>query len=158
VLIHLIRHAHAGARSKWDGPDLKRPLSKRGAKQAELIAKDLSGAGIDLFWSSEYVRCSATLVPLAKRADKAVILEHALTEHEPGPKALDVLLAAAARGKTVAACSHGDVIPAIVDEAVRRGAKLRGPSSCSKGARYELKVKHGKVAEITHVPAPDGDH
>ncbi|QXC60953.1 histidine phosphatase family protein [Aquihabitans sp. G128] len=156
MLIHLIRHAHAGSRKDWKGDDELRPLSRRGERQAEVIDRALADAGIDLLWSSRFVRCVQTLDPLAHRLGLAVDTTDDLTEGGSGPKALDALLAAAEAGHVVAASSHGDVIPEIVDEAVRRGAELHGPSSPSKAARYELTVVDGRVTHLRHVPAPDG--
>ena len=67
----------------------------------------------------------------------------------------EVLLAAVGEGRTVAACSHGDVIPEIVAAAVRRGAELVGPSTPKKGARYECDVADGRIVRLVAVAAPD---
>lgn len=154
--IHLIRHAHAGPRKAWTGPDDQRPLSERGRAQAAAIDRALAGADIDLLWSSRFVRCVETLDPLAARLGLTVATTAELTEGGAGDAALDALLAAAAEGHTVAVCSHGDVIPAIVAAALGRGATLDGPASPSKAARYELTVDQGVVTSLVHVPAPDG--
>ena len=77
-----------------------------------------------------------------------------LAEGADGTTALDELLAAAAAGSVVAACSHGDVIPMLVRAALARGAELVGPPSPKKAARYELSVTDGQVDRLTHVPAP----
>ncbi|CAN5754275.1 hypothetical protein BH23ACT2_BH23ACT2_00570 [soil metagenome] len=156
MLIHLIRHAHAGPRRAWAGPDDQRPLSERGQAQAAVIDRALADAEITLLWSSRFVRCVETLDPLAHRRGLTVATTAELTEGGSGADALDALLAAAAEGHTLAACSHGDVIPAVVAAAVGRGATLDGPASPSKAARYELTVDRGQVTHLAHVPAPDG--
>ena len=153
--IHLIRHGHAGHRSDFDGPDQQRPLTKRGRRDAEALARDLADEGIDLVWSSTFTRCRQTVAPVATAARVEVLDHDAFTEGGNGDTALDALLVAVANGHTVAACSHGDVIPRIVEVAVQRGARLHGPSSPSKGARYRIEVADGRVATLTHVPAPD---
>lgn len=155
MLLHLIRHGHAGHRSDWHADDELRPLVRRGEREAEAIAAQLTGQPIDVVWSSAYVRCRQTVEPLARDRGLEVVTHPAFTEGQAGPPALDALLAAAAEGQAVAACSHGDVIPAIVVAAVRRGATLVGPPSPAKGARYELEVVDGQVARITHVGRPD---
>ena len=43
MLIHLIRHAHAGSRKAWPGEDDQRPLSSRGLAQSKAIATTLAG-------------------------------------------------------------------------------------------------------------------
>lgn len=155
--IHLIRHAHAGSRREWKGDDAVRPLSERGWDQAEAIAAALADERIDRLLSSEYVRCVQTLEPLGRRLGLEVDAVDPLTEGGSGRKALDLLLERAGAGERVAACSHGDVIPAIVATALGRGAELDGPASLAKGARYVLAVKGGQVVRMTHVPPPDRD-
>ena len=124
--IHLVRHAHAGSRKAWDGADRDRPLSDRGWVQAEGIEKALADVGVDRVWSSAYVRCIQTLDPLAERLGLEVEVVEPLSEGGSGAEALDLLLYAARSGLTVAACSHGDVIPAVVATALGRGAQLDG--------------------------------
>jgi broad specificity phosphatase PhoE len=153
--IHLIRHGHAGHRSDFDGPDRKRPLTKKGEREAAAIARELADEGIDLVWSSVFTRCRQTVAPLAEAARVEVLDHDGFTEGGDGDVALDALLAAVAQGRTVAACSHGDVIPRVVEVAVQRGARLIGPSSPAKGARYRIDVADGRVSTLTHVATPD---
>jgi broad specificity phosphatase PhoE len=153
--LHLIRHAHAGSRSEWTEDDELRPLSDRGLRQAAAIATALTGAGIDLLLTSRYVRCRQTLEPLAAALGLPVADDALLAEGGWGNDALDALLSAVGEGRTVAACSHGDVIPAIVATAVRRGAELVGPSAPKKGARYECEVRDGQIVRLVAVPPPD---
>lgn len=157
MLIHLIRHAHAGSRSAWDGDDEQRPLSSRGEGQARAVSAALVDAGIDELWTSPSLRCRQTLVPLAEATGLEVKVVDVLDEGNDGPPALDALLAAAADGRTVAACSHGDVIPAVVAAATRRGAELDGSRSISKAGRYVCTVTDGQISHIRAVGPPDGD-
>lgn len=152
--IHLVRHAHAGSRRDWAGDDEVRPLSTKGHHQAQAIARQLIDAGIDLVWASRFLRCSQTLQPLADELGLPVADAPMLAEGAHGPEALDALLRAAGDGNTLAASSHGDVIPAVLHEAQARGATLHGPSAPRKGARYVLDVVDGAVTTITHVEAP----
>lgn len=156
MLIHVVRHAHAGSRKNWAGLDEDRPLSPRGLRQAQTVSAALRDHPIDTLWSSPYVRCNQTFLPIAEQAGLTVETVPCLAEGGSGKTALDALLAASRDGHVVAACSHGDVIPDIVAEAVRRGAYLDGPQTLSKGARYELRVEQGRVVGIQHFEAPDG--
>ena len=155
MLIHLIRHGHAGSRSDWTGDDVERPLTAKGYRQAEAIAEALAAEPIDVVRSSCYVRCRETAAPLAFQRGLAVVDHPDLAEGAYGTDALDALLVEAAAGRMVAACSHGDVIPAILQAAVRRGATLEGTADPSKGARYVLEVVDGAVTHITHHPRPE---
>lgn len=155
MLMHLIRHAHAGSRKAWKGDDRQRPLSERGTAQAQAIAGDLADAGVDTLWSSDFVRCVRTLEPLARHLSLDVETVPVLGEGADGTAALDALVAAAAGGHIVAASTHGDVVPDIVAAAVERGAHLDGPATLKKGARYEMALVDGMVTRIGHVDASD---
>lgn len=155
MLIHLVRHAHAGSRQHWEGPDRVRPLSDRGERQAGAIAEELADGGIDRLWSSAYDRCVQTFEPLGRRLGLEIEPQDDLAEGGSGAKAFEALLAAADAGHVVAACSQGDVIPAIVEEAVRRGATLDGPANPKKGARYEITVADGTPTHLHYIPPPD---
>src|SRR5690606_35714758 len=83
MIIHLVRHAHAGNRSAWTDDDSQRPLSEKGRAQATAIAAalvpelsarsaDHHGSGPVELWSSPFVRCVQTLEPLGVRLDLEV--------------------------------------------------------------------------------------
>ena len=42
MLLHLLRHAHAGDPESWNGPDAARPLSEKGREQAERLGAFLA--------------------------------------------------------------------------------------------------------------------
>jgi 8-oxo-(d)GTP phosphatase len=142
--IHLIRHAHAGDRTTWVGDDRLRPITKKGRKQSDAIASIVSKAGVDAIYSSPYVRCVQTVQPLAKATRLEVIEHEALTEGADASAALDLVTALA--GLDVALCSHGDVIPDLLDRLARRGVELRSPTGmfeCRKGSIWELTIENG---------------
>lgn len=163
MTIHLVRHAHAGSRSTWTGDDAHRPLTDRGRAQAETITEaittELAGStagGIPvMLLSSPYVRCVQTLEPLAARVHGEVVPADRLAEGVSGQAALGLLLDAIDGGTPVVACSHGDVIPAIVATALGLGATLDGDAAPRKAARYRFDVTDGRVIHITHVPRPE---
>jgi len=43
MFIHLLRHAHAGDRGAWAGPDATRPLSDKGRDQSDRLGRFLAG-------------------------------------------------------------------------------------------------------------------
>lgn len=137
------------------GDDRLRPLSDRGRQQAHEIGQIMEDVGIDALWSSAYVRCRQTMEPLAELLGMEIQDQPDLAEGASGAACLDLLLAGCAEGRTVAACSHGDVIPAAVSTALGRGAHLEGPVTLKKGARYVLHVADEVVNRIVHHPVPD---
>lgn len=62
VELCLLRHAHAGDATRWAGDDEARPLSEKGRRQAERLARHLAGAGYapDVILSSPLVRARET--------------------------------------------------------------------------------------------------
>src|SRR5829696_6179850 len=62
MLLHLLRHAHAGDPEGWDGPDAARPLSEKGRAQAERLGSFLADIGFrtDAVITSPKVRAAQT--------------------------------------------------------------------------------------------------
>ena len=66
-MIYIVRHAHAGNRSKWTGPDHKRSISPKGILQAKALTKYLAKNGARQIYTSPYLRCVQTMAPLAHK-------------------------------------------------------------------------------------------
>src|SRR5437588_2192990 len=89
--ILLVRHARAGSRKNWDGPDEERPLSKKGRRQAEGLVERLGGYPAKRVLSSPYVRCIQTVEPLAKQLGVEIEPRPELAEGAPIDAALALL-------------------------------------------------------------------
>jgi 8-oxo-dGTP diphosphatase len=61
----LVRHAEAGNKRDWSGPDAERPLSEEGWEQAAGLVDLLAGLRIERLLTSPLLRCRQTLEPLA---------------------------------------------------------------------------------------------
>ncbi|MCU1452586.1 MAG: hydrolase [Acidimicrobiales bacterium] len=156
MAIHLIRHAKAGSRQRWDQPDEKRPLSTAGAAQAEQVAEQLSGSGVTMLVASPALRCRQTLEPLGRRLGREVAVDAALAEGASGEGALEALMAMAATSPELAACSHGDVIPRVLELLARQGVDVEGGTNLPKGGRVTLDLRGGTVVRARAHPAPAG--
>ena len=75
--LYLVRHAKAGNRSKWVGPDELRPLTKSGREQADRLAGELADEPITRILSSPYVRCMQTVEPLGRKRGVEVMVSEA---------------------------------------------------------------------------------
>jgi phosphohistidine phosphatase SixA len=64
-MILLVRHAHAGEKHRWDGPDSLRPLSATGQAEAAGLVVRLEDYPVGRVLSSPTVRCQETVRPLA---------------------------------------------------------------------------------------------
>jgi phosphohistidine phosphatase SixA len=114
VPVLLIRHAIARPRDRWDGDDDLRPLTKRGREQATGLVKQLAKYRIDQIFSSPAVRCVDTVAPLAQRYKLRVVTEKRLAEGN-GELATKLLRRLARDGADVALCTHGDVVPEVME-------------------------------------------
>lgn len=150
--IRLLRHVDAGSRSKWGGPDRKRPISAKGRRQAEAVAEALSRAGVERIYSSPYQRCLQSVQPLSELVGVSVEPTPALAEGAD-PEAAYRLVEELA-GRNTVLCSHGDVIPALVRRLQRDGLGLEGPIVCPKGSIWEVEVEGGKLTTARYQAPP----
>lgn len=150
--LYLVRHAKAGERRQWTGDDLHRPLSKKGRKQSESVAKRLARLAPSDLLSSPYVRCIQTLEPLGARLRRPVTVEPRLREDEPLEPVLE-LLRDVADGAVL--CSHGDIIPATIEALEADGTELRTPVDWRKASVWVLKRnKRSRIVTATVWPPP----
>lgn len=66
VRVVLVRHADAGHRRDFDGPDIARPLSDRGVRQADRLVPLLTSFAPTRVVSASALRCAQTVEPLAR--------------------------------------------------------------------------------------------
>lgn len=127
----LLRHASAGKRTAWSGDDRLRPLDKRGRAQALALRDLLTARGVERVLSSPYLRCTQTVAPLGLE----IVLDERLAEGAPVEATLALL-----QGLTNAvACTHGDVIEAVVGRSLRKGGAV---------------VLDDELHEVEEIPAP----
>ena len=150
---YLVRHAKAGSRRDWEGPDECRPVTAAGRLQAEAIAEHLRDSPITRLLSSPYLRCVQTLEPLAKELGLEVECDDDLAEgagFEPVLTLLDEL------PDHSVLCSHGDVIPETLRALERRGLEFRGLRDTRKGSIVVLERDDtGRWARATSIGPPE---
>jgi 8-oxo-(d)GTP phosphatase len=151
--LFLVRHAQAGSRHDYGGDDdTMRPLSSRGRHQAADLAgviESIAGTLPSTIRTSPFRRCVQTIAPYGAIVDEAVEIDGRLAEGPAGPAFTWVREVASTLGARAHVwCSHGDIIPAILEMlAVEDGLDL-GPSpkvpkasiwvlDASDGARYD---------------------
>lgn len=147
----LIRHAHAGDRTRWRGPDDERPLSEKGWRQARGLVALLSEGGVARITSSPSLRCVQTVLPLAE-ARGLQVEEDARLHEGADPHAAFTALEADLRTGSVAASTHGDLLPAILDLAADRGAVLPPDVRWPKGCTWVLDHEDGQWLGARFLP------
>ena len=150
--IHMLRHAAAGGRDKWDGDDRKRPLTRKGRRQAKAIAESLADRGIERIVTSPYDRCVQSVEPLARVTGAAIEVSPALAEGPDIDAAYDLIDSLV--GYNAVVSSHGDVIPATINRLMWAGLSLTSRFYCSKGSIWEVSVESGKFTTGHYVPPP----
>jgi broad specificity phosphatase PhoE len=147
----IVRHARAGDRQRWHGPDELRPLSKRGRQQAEVLAELLADAGVERICTSPSLRCRQTVEPLAARVALPVEDDDDLAEGSGFKGVLHLVRAATAN---TVACTHGDVIDDVLAELARVGVDVGPRPRCAKGSTWVLDLDGGRIAAARYLP-PD---
>jgi 8-oxo-dGTP diphosphatase len=134
----LVRHAKAHPRGSWRGDDQQRPLDAVGREQAEDIARILAAYGVKRVVSSSSLRCVQTVEPYAAGLGVRTKVKAALTEEgfaeDSGP-ALAQLDKVLDRARPLVLCSHGPVLPSLLDVLVSR---VPTDATCSAHATEEL--------------------
>jgi 8-oxo-dGTP diphosphatase len=150
VTIFLVRHAHAGKRSEWEGDDAARPISPRGVAQTEAVTTLLARRPVTRVVSSPYVRCVQTVEPLAEAAGLRVETDERLTEGADADAAFELLLELdAVHG---VACTHGDLIPPLLRRLVAMGMVVEGPLLDQKGSVWTIHSKNGVPTKGRYTP------
>ena len=113
MTVFLLRHAQAGSRASWSGTDdVLRPLTAFGRYQSADLVGVLGETGITEIRSSPYRRCIESVAPLAAALGLEVIVDERLAE---GPADGAITLVRTLAERSTVLCSHGDIIPSILD-------------------------------------------
>jgi 8-oxo-dGTP diphosphatase len=163
--IIVVRHGKAVPPESWDGPDSTRPLLQRGADQSVAIAKGIAAFAPEKILSSNAARCLATVEPLARLTQLEVKATASISQdaYENGTGSVATVVAKRIKRKrTAVLCSHGPVIPEILDAllaitSAQPTSELRQAAMMSTGefAIIHVSCEHprqGVVATEMHSP------
>jgi phosphohistidine phosphatase SixA len=135
-MLLVVRHADAGHKGSWTGPDGLRPLSPAGRRQAEGLVVRLEDYPVEQILCSPTVRCHETVQPLA--LDRFLEIEHvAALGVEATPAQLLAELEQRELGNAVL-CTHGELIGKLLAELVAEGLVVGGPMEWPKGSTWLL--------------------
>lgn len=142
-----LRHGKAVPPSSWDGPDATRPLLHRGLEQAKSVASAIAAYHPEKLLSSPAARCLSTIGPLATLTGLPVKTAAGISQdaYEAGTATVrQVVERRLDKGKSVVFCSHGPVLPDILETVATAtgtpiGSALRHAAMLSTG---EFTVLH----------------
>ncbi|MDW3219363.1 MAG: phosphoglycerate mutase family protein [Acidimicrobiales bacterium] len=152
--LFLVRHAHALGRSGWSDDDLDRPLSDRGREQAALLTTYFADHRVRAVYSSQAVRCVDTVAATAEAHAVELEVRRELTEGARPNDLLELLRAEAVAGDDVVLCSHGDLIPEVLNRLLREGMSVLGARGCEKGSVWELETRGRDITRGVYTAVP----
>ncbi len=142
MILYLLRHADAHSLGPGPAQDRDRPLTPKGHQQAQAVAVSLRDAGIRRLLSSPALRCLETLAPLVAACRDGVIeREPRLLEGAPFHGLLDLVKEFG--DEPTLLCSHGDLIPELIDHFRRSGLQLAEPPRCQTGSVWRIEHRRG---------------
>jgi 8-oxo-dGTP diphosphatase len=150
--LYVVRHADAGHRGGHHEADDRRQLSARGRRQADGIRDQLAEAGITRLLASPFVRCIQTLEPLGQRLGVDVEADPRLSEGQGSAGALAV--AKEVSDTSAVLCSHGDVIPDLLEALLASGTKLKDDLRWQKASTWVLTWDGEQLAKGKYVSPP----
>jgi 8-oxo-dGTP pyrophosphatase MutT (NUDIX family) len=144
-----LRHGKAVSPDLWDGPDATRPLMQRGSDQAASVALGIAAYRPAALLSSTAARCVATIAPTARVTGLEVSENEAISQDaysSRGEAVARVVAKRLERAETVVLCSHGPVLPQVLQAVVDATGGARGMSLSRAAA-----LSTGEFA-VVHIP------
>lgn len=148
----LIRHGHAGQPRVEH--DRYRPLTDEGRDHANGLAQSLQSTLVTRVLSSPATRCMQTVEPLAALLGVEVLETENLWEGTPINDVLKLLNLIAAEGTDTVACSHGDIIPEVIEHLGHQGVEVQG-RGCERGSVWILTFEQGDWVNARYVNRKD---
>jgi broad specificity phosphatase PhoE len=153
MAVLLVRHACAGERTAWPATDRERPLDDTGRRQAAELVSLLRSFEPVRVCSSPATRCIQTVEPTAASLGLEVEVLEALNEGDSAD-AIE-LVRSLAGGETVVLCSHGDIVPDVLDALSVEGmAGWFGSHRCQKGSVWALHPNGATFEKAIYHPPP----
>jgi phosphohistidine phosphatase SixA len=148
-VVYLVRHAHAGHKKQWQGPDAARPLSPQGRRESRGLVVQLGGRPVGRVLSSPAERCLQTVQPLAGQLGHGIEHSEALGVDGTGPGVLELLTSPELDQAVL--CTHGEIIGKVFDELQAAGLRLSEPPRWPKGCTWILERVDGHGWEGTYL-------
>jgi phosphohistidine phosphatase SixA len=136
MLLMVVRHADAGDKRSWDGPDMLRPLSPTGRRQAEGLVVRLEDYPVERILCSPTVRCRQTVEPLARGRFLQIEPVAALGVEAELDQVLGVFWDRKLRDAVL--CTHGETIGRLLMQLATDGLIAKDPLYWPKGSAWLL--------------------
>jgi 8-oxo-dGTP diphosphatase len=153
LTLEIFIHMDAVDRNAWQGPADDRPLTPLGERQSERIADELLSGPVQAIYSSQALRCRASLAALSRRLSLPVqVLADFQDTAEKARGALKEIHAAVPDGRAVL-CSYGDVVPALLTSLTGEWHQPTPARDNRKGAIFTLRYDGANGSVETRGPS-----
>ena len=149
-LLLLVRHAHAGDKHRWQGPDSRRPLSLAGQAEAAGLVIGLDDYPIGRILTSPTLRCQQTVQPLAH--DRRLRIESEVALGVDADLARVLALLEDPRLQDTVVCTHGELIGQVLTWLVADGLAVDQPLQWPKGSTWLLDGANGRLTHARYLP------
>jgi phosphohistidine phosphatase SixA len=135
-MLLVVRHADAGDKSTWEGPDSLRPLSPSGHLQAEGLVVRLEDYPVDRILCSPTLRCYQTVEPLARDRLLGIETVPALGVDTTSAQLLALFWDLELRNTVL--CTHGEGIGLLLTRLLADALLADDPLDWPKGSTWLL--------------------
>jgi broad specificity phosphatase PhoE len=135
-MLFVVRHADAGDKGSWAGPDVLRPLSPAGRRQAEGLVVRLEDYPVDRILCSPTVRCHQTVEPFAR--DRFLRIERDAALGVDAGLAEILALFWDRRLRNAVLCTHGETIGRLLPQLAADGLVGAPSLQWPKGSTWLL--------------------
>lgn len=141
-MLLVVRHADAGDKRAWRGPDVLRPLSPTGHRQAEGLVVRLEDYPVERILCSPTLRCQQTVEPLAR--DRMLQIESvpALGVDTTPAQLLTLFWDLELRNSVL--CTHGEGISLLLTRLIADVLLVEDPLDWPKGSTWLLQRTHNR--------------
>ncbi|MFD3591418.1 NUDIX domain-containing protein [Nocardia sp. NPDC058640] len=150
----LVRHAKAGKRGHFDGPDELRPLEAAGQQQSKALTPNLLAFGASEIFSADPLRCVQTMTPLAEQLDTEIICEPLFSEQGyefAKSAARQRFLSLVTDTGVPVVCSQGGVIPDLMQWLASEGDLTLPSVRNRKGSVWALSFVGDRLVAANHM-------
>jgi phosphohistidine phosphatase SixA len=135
-MLLVVRHADAGDKRTWTGPDTLRPLSPSGQLQAEGLVFRLEDYPVERILSSPTLRCYQTVEPLARDRLLGIETVPSLGVDASPAQLLGLFWDLELRNSVL--CTHGEGIGLLLTRLIGDALLVEDPLDWPKGSTWLL--------------------
>jgi phosphohistidine phosphatase SixA len=135
-MLLVVRHADAGDKRSWKGPDQLRPLSPSGHLQAEGLVVRLEDYPVERILCSPTLRCRQTVEPLAR--DRLLRTETVPALGVDASRAELLALFWDLELRNSVLCTHGEGIGLLLTRLIADALVVEDPLDWPKGSTWLL--------------------